>query len=207
MTNSVIERRNYFRISWRNGLRWVGPVSNTVDGLAARHHSSTEPLQRYSVAASYFRSAIPEKGRSQRILWLLEELGVDYEIKRYSRNPNTNLAPAELLAIHPLGKSPVITDDDLHPEKLKLAPGQFVAWISYASQPVRVVFEKDVAREMVCEHPMNFTLEDEGLRSDPLAPGEFASFCELRAGKFEYRVEPVSGKGDELEGELKVRER
>ena len=101
----------------------------------------------------------------------------------------------------------VITDDDLHPEKLKLAPGQFVAWISYASQPVRVVFEKDVAREMVCEHPMNFTLEDEGLRSDPLAPGEFASFCELRAGKFEYRVEPVSGKGDELKGELKVRER
>jgi len=54
-----------------------------------------------------------ENSRSQRILWLLEELGVDYEIKRYSRDPNTNLAPAELLAIHPLGKSPVITDDDL----------------------------------------------------------------------------------------------
>ena len=99
----------------------------------------------------------------------------------------------------------VITDDDLHPEKLRLAPGQFVAWISYASQPVRVVFEKDVAREMVCEHPMNFTLEEEGLRSDPLAPGEFASFCELRAGKFEYRVESVSGKRDELKGELRVK--
>ena len=54
-----------------------------------------------------------ENSRSQRILWLLEELGVDYEIKRYSRDPKTNLAPAELLAIHPLGKSPVITDDDL----------------------------------------------------------------------------------------------
>lgn len=48
--------------------------------------------------------------RSQRILWLLEELGLDYDIKRYERDPNTMLAPAELKAIHPLGKSPVITD-------------------------------------------------------------------------------------------------
>lgn len=48
--------------------------------------------------------------RSQRILWLLEELGLDYEIKRYERDPNTMLAPAELKAVHPLGKSPVITD-------------------------------------------------------------------------------------------------
>ncbi|MGY1949436.1 MULTISPECIES: glutathione S-transferase family protein [Pseudomonas] len=49
--------------------------------------------------------------RSQRILWLLEELGLPYEIKRYQRDPKTNLAPPELKAIHPLGKSPVIEDD------------------------------------------------------------------------------------------------
>jgi len=48
--------------------------------------------------------------RSQRILWLLEELGIDYEIKRYERDPNTMLAPAALKEVHPLGKSPVITD-------------------------------------------------------------------------------------------------
>ena len=48
--------------------------------------------------------------RSQRILWLLEELGLDYEIKKYQRDPKTMLAPPELRAIHPLGKSPVITD-------------------------------------------------------------------------------------------------
>ena len=54
-----------------------------------------------------------ENSRSQRILWLLEELGVDYEIKRYKRNKKTSLAPLELLAIHPLGKSPVITDGDV----------------------------------------------------------------------------------------------
>lgn len=51
--------------------------------------------------------------RSQRILWLLEELGVPYEIKRYQRDPKTMLAPSELRAVHPLGKSPVITDGEL----------------------------------------------------------------------------------------------
>ena len=51
--------------------------------------------------------------RSQRILWLLEELGLEYEIKRYERDPKTMLAPPELKAVHPLGKSPVITDGDL----------------------------------------------------------------------------------------------
>ncbi len=50
--------------------------------------------------------------RSQRVLWLLEELGVAYEVKRYERDPQTMLAPKELKAVHPLGKSPVITDVD-----------------------------------------------------------------------------------------------
>jgi glutathione S-transferase len=54
-----------------------------------------------------------EDSRSQRVLWLLEELGASYEIKRYLRDPNTKLAPPELLAVHPLGKSPVIVDGDL----------------------------------------------------------------------------------------------
>src|SRR5258708_5493144 len=48
--------------------------------------------------------------RSQRILWLLEELGAPYEIKPYQRDATTRLAPPELKSIHPLGKSPVITD-------------------------------------------------------------------------------------------------
>ena len=50
------------------------------------------------------------ESRSQRILWLLEELGVPYEIKHYSRNATTRLAPPELMAVHPLGKSPVLED-------------------------------------------------------------------------------------------------
>jgi glutathione S-transferase len=51
--------------------------------------------------------------RSQRILWLLEELGTPYEMVRYQRNTETRLAPPELEKIHPLGKSPVIVDGDI----------------------------------------------------------------------------------------------
>ena len=53
-----------------------------------------------------------ENSRSQRILWMLEELGLPYEVKRYERDPETMLAPAALRAVHPLGKSPVISDGD-----------------------------------------------------------------------------------------------
>jgi glutathione S-transferase len=51
--------------------------------------------------------------RSQRVLWLLEELGLPYEIKRYERDPATMLAPPALLQVHPLGKSPVLVDGGL----------------------------------------------------------------------------------------------
>jgi glutathione S-transferase len=53
------------------------------------------------------------ESRSQRILWLLEELEVPYDIKFYKRDATTNLAPPELVAVHPLGKSPVVTDGEL----------------------------------------------------------------------------------------------
>ena len=52
-----------------------------------------------------------ENSRSQRVLWMLEELGLPYGIKRYERNKATMLAPPELKAVHPLGKSPVIEHD------------------------------------------------------------------------------------------------
>ena len=53
-----------------------------------------------------------ENSRSQRVLWLLEELGFDYEIRRYARDRKTMLAPPELAIVHPLGKSPVIEDSE-----------------------------------------------------------------------------------------------
>jgi len=51
--------------------------------------------------------------RSQRVLWLLEELGLPYEIRKYQRDPTTMLAPPELRAVHPLGKAPVITEGEV----------------------------------------------------------------------------------------------
>ncbi len=54
-----------------------------------------------------------DHSRSQRVLWLLEELGLDYRIEHYRRDPKTLLAPAALRRVHPLGKSPVITDGEV----------------------------------------------------------------------------------------------
>lgn len=54
-----------------------------------------------------------EDSRSQRVIWLLEELGLDYEVRRYARDPETMLAPPELKEIHPLGKSPVLADEGI----------------------------------------------------------------------------------------------
>jgi glutathione S-transferase len=93
------------------------------------------------------------ESRSQRVLWLLEELGLDYEIKSYQRDPATRLAPPEMKAIHPLGKSPVITDNGrvihesgaivdyiirwhgggrLAPEADKSAYDEYQMWLHYA---------------------------------------------------------------------------
>ena len=52
-----------------------------------------------------------ENSRSQRVLWLLEELGISYDVKRYERDRKTMLAPPELKLVHPLGKSPIIEDN------------------------------------------------------------------------------------------------
>ncbi len=91
--------------------------------------------------------------RSQRILWLLEELGVGYEVKRYERDPQTRLAPPELKAINPLGKSPVIQDgtrtviesgaivdylirrhggEHLQPDPATDAYDEYVQWLQFA---------------------------------------------------------------------------
>ncbi|MEJ0036730.1 MAG: glutathione S-transferase [Gammaproteobacteria bacterium] len=113
--------------------------------------------------------------RSQRILWLLEELGVEYDLKCYQRDPRTMLAPPELKAIHPLGKSPVIQDDDLvlaesgaiieyladeygggklaRPHG-SAARAQYVYWLHYAegsAMPpllMKLIFDKVVAAPM-----------------------------------------------------------
>jgi glutathione S-transferase len=62
-----------------------------------------------------------ENSRSQRVLWLLEELGVPYDVKRYQRDQKTMLAPAQLRLVHPLGKSPVIEDRDADGQRRVIA--------------------------------------------------------------------------------------
>ncbi|QNQ11316.1 glutathione S-transferase family protein [Sphingomonas alpina] len=70
-----------------------------------------------------------ENSRSQRILWMLEELGLPYEIKRYERNKATMLAPPELKRIHPLGKSPVIEDTDAEGGRVIAETGAIVEYL------------------------------------------------------------------------------
>lgn len=92
--------------------------------------------------------------RSQRILWLLEELGVDYEIRHHQRDAVTNLAPPELLAIHPLGKSPVIEDDG------------------------RTVYESAAIAEYLCERHGGAHLVPERGTDDHVRYTEYMHFAE-----------------------------
>jgi glutathione S-transferase len=109
----------------------------------------------HSLIADHFMIIVHHlnNSRSQRVLWLLEELGINYEIKRYERDRKTMLAPPELRKVHPLGKSPVIADGDQvvaesgaiieylierHGQgRLKPAPGgpgqlRYTYWLHYA---------------------------------------------------------------------------
>ncbi|MCP8892395.1 glutathione S-transferase family protein [Sphingomonas faeni] len=70
-----------------------------------------------------------ENSRSQRILWMLEELGLPYQIKRYERNKQTMLAPPELKRVHPLGKSPVIEDADVQGGQVVAETGAIVEYL------------------------------------------------------------------------------
>lgn len=82
----------------------------------------------------------------------------------------------------------VITDQDLQPKTVRLEEGQLVAWISYARAASSVVFEREVARSMICHSLVNFSIKDDELRSAEIHSGEFASFCELKPGRYRYKV-------------------
>jgi glutathione S-transferase len=74
--------------------------------------------------------------RSQRVLWLLEEIGLEYEVVRYHRDPKTMLAPASLRAIHPLGKSPIIEDGSLRLAETGLIVDYLVSQYGKGLEPV-----------------------------------------------------------------------
>ena len=104
----------------------------------------------------------------------------------------------------------VITDHALNPRSVKLEEGEIVAWISYSGVPSVVVFEREVARSMICHSLVNFTIQDDELRSAPIHVGEFASFCQLKPGRYKYMVvrpnpgESAGAGAKRLEGEIIV---
>ena len=105
----------------------------------------------------------------------------------------------------------LITDHDLNPRLTTLEEGQLIAWISYGRSPSRIVFEREVARDMICHSLINFSIVDDELRSAEIHPGEFASFCELKPGRYTYKVvrpDPklagASGGHKRLDGEIIV---
>ena len=82
----------------------------------------------------------------------------------------------------------LITDQALNPRVVSLDEGQLVAWISYSAAESVVVFEREVARDMICHSLVNFSLRDDELRSAPIHAGEFASFCQLKPGRYRYKI-------------------
>ena len=82
----------------------------------------------------------------------------------------------------------LITNDALEPRLVTIDEGQLIAWISYSPTASTVVFEREVARNMVCHSLVNFTIKDDELRSAPIHTGEFASFCQLKPGHYRYKV-------------------
>jgi glutathione S-transferase len=128
--------------------------------------------------------------RSQRILWLLEELGLEYEVKRYQRDAQTMLAPPELRAVHPLGKSPVIVEGDMvlaesgaiietladryGAGKLAPAPGspervRYVYWLHFAegtAQPpllLKLLFDRVKSKAPFFVRPVARAIADRAL--------------------------------------------
>ena len=104
----------------------------------------------------------------------------------------------------------LITDNGLNPRLATLDEGQLVAWISYSAVPSTVVFEREVARSMICHSLVNFSIQEDELRSAPIHAGEFASFCQLKPGRYKYKIlrEGMPSQGIDarrkLEGEIIV---
>ena len=96
-----------------------------------------------------------------------------------------SLSPDYKMSSH---KVVLITDQALNPRLVNLKEGQLVAWISYSPTASIVVFEREVARSMICHSLVNFSIEDDELRSAPIHAGEFASFCQLKPGRYRYKV-------------------
>ncbi|HKJ24006.1 MAG TPA: hypothetical protein VKB65_04235 [Myxococcota bacterium] len=85
--------------------------------------------------------------------------------------------------------SVLLTDDRLSPRRVVVRAGETVRWRSMARHASRIVFEREVARSMVCHSLVNFEIDGDSLRSGALHTGDTSSFCRLEPGTYPYRVE------------------
>ena len=161
---------------------------------------------------SVFDRAVRILALSVIVLGVAGVVGADErpsEVPYDAPGPVPTLDPSYRMESH---KVVLITDQALRPKRVFLDKGQLVAWVSYAPQPSVIVFEREVARDMICHSLVNFSIEDDELRSAPIHAGEFASFCQLKPGRYRYKVvRPDPGQGGagsraRIEGEIIVKE-
>jgi len=104
----------------------------------------------------------------------------------------------------------LIADEALNPRLVQLNEGEHVAWLSYSKIPSQIVFDRDTAKAMICHSLVNFSIKDAEIVSGDIHAGEFASFCELKPGRYKYLVRrrnPGDNSGSaraRLEGEIIV---
>ena len=162
--------------------------------------------------------------RSQRILWLLEELGLEYQIKPYQRDRQTMLAPPELRAVHPLGKSPVVSDGDLVLAESgaiiehlsdrygagRLAPAfgsaervRYLYWLHFAegsAQPpllLKLLFDRVKSSAPIFVRPVARAIADRALNSYVLPNIERnLNFMEAELGKYDWFAGPQFSAAD-----------
>ena len=123
--------------------------------------------------------------RSQRVLWLLEELGLPYEIVKYQRDPKTMLAPPELEKIHPLGKSPVVTDGDTTIAE----SGAILEYLVDQYGDGRLMPGRGTADYLRCRYFMHYA---EGSLM-PLLVMKLV-FARVRAAKVPFFIKPITRK-------------
>jgi len=121
--------------------------------------------------------------RSQRVLWLLEELGLAYEVKRYQRDRKTMLAPPELRAVHPLGKSPVIEDDG----QVLAESGAIVEYLAERYSEGRLVPQAGTPERLRYRYWMHFA---EGTAQPPLLLKLL--FDRVETGPMPFFVRPIA---------------
>ncbi len=124
-----------------------------------------------------------ENSRSQRVLWLLEELELPYDVKRYARDPKTALAPPELRQVHPLGKSPVITEGEVTVAE----SGAIVEYLVQTHGRGRLMPAPDTAEHRRWTYWLHFA---EGTAMPPLLMA--LVFGRIRNGPMPFFAKPIA---------------